>query len=73
MVLYLRIVHSFDYYSCVEYPSEDEMPHRCGIMHGRGPPPINRVVQADSQYKYHITHCVLISLAIFTLIILANS
>ena len=39
MILYLRIVHSFDYYTAVEYPNEDEMPHRCGIMHARAPPP----------------------------------
>ncbi|XP_052767581.1 serrate RNA effector molecule homolog isoform X2 [Mya arenaria] len=36
MILYLRIVHSIDYYSANEYPNEDEMPHRCGIMHCRG-------------------------------------
>lgn len=28
LVLYLRVVHSVDYYSCTEYPNEDEMPHR---------------------------------------------
>ncbi|CAL1546055.1 unnamed protein product [Lymnaea stagnalis] len=39
MVLYLRLVHSIDYYSANEYPNEDEMPHRCGIMHARGTPP----------------------------------
>lgn len=39
MILYLRIVHSIDYYSANEYPNEDEMPHRCGIMHARGMPP----------------------------------
>uniref|UniRef100_A0A0B7B223 Arsenite-resistance protein 2 homolog n=1 Tax=Arion vulgaris TaxID=1028688 RepID=A0A0B7B223_9EUPU len=39
MVLYLRLVHSIDYYSANEYPNEDEMPHRCGIMHARGSPP----------------------------------
>ncbi|XP_055871422.1 serrate RNA effector molecule homolog A-like isoform X4 [Biomphalaria glabrata] len=36
MVIYLRLVHSIDYYSANEYPNEDEMPHRCGIMHARG-------------------------------------
>ena len=39
MVLYLRLVHSIDYYAANEYPNEDEMPHRCGIMHARGEPP----------------------------------
>jgi len=38
-VLYLRLVHSIDYYAANEYPNEDEMPHRCGIMHARGEPP----------------------------------
>lgn len=36
MLLYLRIVHSTDYYSLSEYPQEDEMPNRIGLIHGRG-------------------------------------
>ncbi|XP_022192314.1 serrate RNA effector molecule homolog isoform X2 [Nilaparvata lugens] len=36
LLLYLRIVHSVDYYNHCEYPNEDEMPNRCGIMHARG-------------------------------------
>ncbi|RUS86506.1 hypothetical protein EGW08_005756 [Elysia chlorotica] len=49
MILYLRLVHSVDYYSTNEYPNEDEMPHRCGIMHARGNPPgaSNKVTQND--------------------------
>ncbi|XP_015040781.2 serrate RNA effector molecule homolog isoform X2 [Drosophila pseudoobscura] len=39
LVLYLRIVHSVDYYNHCEYPYEDEMPNRCGIIHARGPAP----------------------------------
>ena len=39
LILYLRVVHSFDLYTAVEYPNEDEMPHRCGIMHARAPAP----------------------------------
>lgn len=39
IILYLRIVHSVDYYNHCEYPNEDEMPNRCGILHARGPPP----------------------------------
>ena len=35
MVLYLRIVHSVDFYNLCEYSSEDEMPNRCGILHVR--------------------------------------
>uniref|UniRef100_A0A7N6BE41 Arsenite-resistance protein 2 n=1 Tax=Anabas testudineus TaxID=64144 RepID=A0A7N6BE41_ANATE len=29
LLLYLRIVHSIDYYNACEYPSEDDMPNRC--------------------------------------------
>ena len=47
MLLYLRVVYSFDYYSTVEYPHEDAMPHRCGIFHARGPLPRGKVVQHD--------------------------
>lgn len=43
LILYLRIVHSLDYYNHCEYPYEDEMPNRCGIMHARGPAPSNKV------------------------------
>ena len=50
MILYLRTVHSFDFYSAVEYPNEDEMPHRCGIMHARGPVPPNRVTENDCKF-----------------------
>ncbi|GFS18174.1 serrate RNA effector molecule-like protein [Elysia marginata] len=49
MILYLRLVHSVDYYSTNEYPNEDEMPHRCGIMHARGNAPgaSSKVTQND--------------------------
>ena len=50
MLLYLRIVYSFDYYSTVEYPHEDAMPHRCGIFHARGPQPKGRVLQHDCKF-----------------------
>ena len=39
LLFYLRIVHSVDFYNHSEYPNEDEMPNRCGIMHARGIPP----------------------------------
>ncbi|KAI0238154.1 Serrate RNA effector molecule-like protein, partial [Lamellibrachia satsuma] len=47
MIMYLRIVHSFDYYSAVEYPNEDEMPHRCGIVHARTQIAPSRITQND--------------------------
>lgn len=43
IILYLRVVHSLDYYNHCEYPNEDEMPNRCGILHARGPPPTAKV------------------------------
>uniref|UniRef100_A0A1B6E5E1 SERRATE/Ars2 N-terminal domain-containing protein n=2 Tax=Clastoptera arizonana TaxID=38151 RepID=A0A1B6E5E1_9HEMI len=43
LLLYLRIVHSVDYYNHCEYPNEDEMPNRCGIMHARGSMPTSKV------------------------------
>uniref|UniRef100_A0A671WCR2 Serrate RNA effector molecule homolog (Arabidopsis) n=1 Tax=Sparus aurata TaxID=8175 RepID=A0A671WCR2_SPAAU len=49
LVLYLRIVHSIDYYNTCEYPSEDEMPNRCGMIHVRGPIPPNRITQGEVQ------------------------
>ena len=39
LLLYLRIVHSLDYYSGAEYLYEDDMPNRCGIIHIRSPLP----------------------------------
>lgn len=50
LILYLRIVHSMDYYNHCEYPYEDEMPNRCGIMHARGPAPTIKVCH-DSEWQ----------------------
>ncbi|KYO25871.1 serrate RNA effector molecule-like protein [Alligator mississippiensis] len=47
LLLYLRIVHSVDYYNTAEYVNEDEMPNRCGIVHVRGPLPPNRVTHGE--------------------------
>jgi len=49
LILYLRIVHSVDYYNHSEYPHEDEMPNRCGIMHARGIPPSSKVTKQELQ------------------------
>ncbi|KAJ3588979.1 hypothetical protein NHX12_009830 [Muraenolepis orangiensis] len=52
LLLYLRIVHSVDYYNTCEYPSEDHMPNRCGMVHVRGPVPPNRVTHGEvSQWQ----------------------
>ncbi|CAN7988874.1 unnamed protein product [Ixodes hexagonus] len=54
LLLYLRVVHSVDYYNQSEYASEDEMPNRCGIMHARGSPPSSKVTpQEVSDYIHH--------------------
>lgn len=47
LLFYLRIVHSVDFYNHCEYPNEDEMPNRCGIMHARGIPPSSKVTQSE--------------------------
>ncbi|KAM6911188.1 serrate RNA effector molecule homolog isoform 3-T3 [Lycodopsis pacificus] len=49
LILYLRVVHSIDYYNTCEYPSEDEMPNRCGMIHVRGPIPPNRIAHGEVQ------------------------
>ena len=43
MLPHFRIVHSVDFYNHSEYPNEDEMPNRCGILHARGIPPAAKV------------------------------
>ncbi|XP_077976015.1 serrate RNA effector molecule homolog [Styela clava] len=47
LLYYLRIVHSVDYYNASQYPNEDEMPNRCGIIHARGPTPPNKLTIDD--------------------------
>jgi len=51
LILYLRIVHSVDYYNCLQYPFEDEMPNRCGIFHVRSQIKENTV--ANSEIEDH--------------------
>lgn len=41
LVLYLRVVHSIDFYNSTEYQQEDSMPNRCGIMFVRPAMPVN--------------------------------
>lgn len=49
IILYLRIVHSVDFYNHCEYQYEDEMPNRCGIIHARGPAPQAKVTNTEVQ------------------------
>lgn len=57
LVLYLRVVHSIDYYNSSEYQQEDSMPNRCGIMFVRPALPSNAAsaslkVNQDDINKY---------------------
>lgn len=49
LLLYLRIVHSVDFYNHSEYPNEDEMPNRCGLIHTRGIPPSSKVSMTETE------------------------
>lgn len=60
LLLYLRVVHSVDYYNFCEYPSEDEMPHRCGLIHVRGTLPpgkltANEVAEHQKMYQQKLS------------------
>lgn len=55
LLLYLRLVHSVDYYNFCEYPAEDEMPHRCGLIHVRGPLPVARIT--PTEVSEHLKMC----------------
>lgn len=65
IILYLRIVHSIDYYNHCEYPNEDEMPNRCGILHARGPPPTAKVLFSIVSPKENTTRITFIFRLIF--------
>ncbi|CEF63243.1 Serrate RNA effector molecule homolog [Strongyloides ratti] len=38
LIIYLRIVHSIDYYFATLFPIEDAMPSKCGVLHIRAEP-----------------------------------
>jgi hypothetical protein len=46
LILYLRVVHSIDYYNGTEYAQEDFMPNRCGVIYVRGPP-LSSITEAE--------------------------
>ncbi|CAF3704229.1 unnamed protein product [Rotaria sordida] len=46
LILYLRVVHSIDYYNGTEYAQEDSMPNRCGVIHVRGSP-LSSITEAE--------------------------
>jgi len=52
IILYLRMVHSVDFYNAAVYSSEDEMPNRCGIFHVREDYSDNSINEDDlGQYR----------------------
>ncbi|XP_013887883.1 serrate RNA effector molecule homolog [Austrofundulus limnaeus] len=55
LLVYLRLVHSVDYYNFCEYPAEDEMPHRCGLVHVRGPLPVAKIT--PTEVSEHLRMC----------------
>jgi len=59
LTLYLRLVHSVDYYNHSEYRNEDEMPNRCGIIHVRGEPPSNPIMpfEMNDYVKKFVEKC----------------
>ncbi|XKL59382.1 hypothetical protein PGB90_000398 [Kerria lacca] len=63
MILYLRFVHSVDYYNHCEYPNEDEMPNRCGIVHARLASAANKVTSDEvteycKSFQTKLTHLI---------------
>nr|XP_061810491.1 serrate RNA effector molecule homolog [Nerophis lumbriciformis] len=55
LLLYLRVVHSLDYYNFCQYPAEDHMPHRCGLIHVRGPLPVAKITATE--VNEHLKMC----------------
>ena len=47
LILYLRVVYSFDFYNNIEYQQEDLMPNRCGIIHARAPISSNLIRKSE--------------------------
>jgi len=47
LIMYLRVVHSIDFYNHSEYPYEDQMPNRLGLLHVRGPVPKDNISQQE--------------------------
>lgn len=51
LILYLRVVHSLDYYNGSDYVYEDEMPNRCGIIHVRGAIPDKCTLTEGTRFR----------------------
>uniref|UniRef100_A0AC35TS13 Serrate RNA effector molecule homolog n=1 Tax=Rhabditophanes sp. KR3021 TaxID=114890 RepID=A0AC35TS13_9BILA len=51
LIIYLRIVHSIDYYYATAYPIEDTMPNKCGVLHIRAEPMAQFKNNESGQYN----------------------
>jgi len=58
LLVYLRLVHSIDFYNMMAYPNEDQMPHKLGMIHIRGPrpKPETKVTRAEVE-QFILSHC----------------
>ncbi|KAI3388792.1 hypothetical protein SNEBB_005232 [Seison nebaliae] len=56
LILYIRFVHSINFYDATKYTNEDMMPHRCSIMHLRNmnpkPPGIDNIATKEDVTNY---------------------
>lgn len=52
LVLYLRVVHSIDFYNAIEYQQEDSMPNRLGIVFVRPAMNSNYKLKKDETEEY---------------------
>ena len=51
LLWYLRVVHSLDFYNAIVFPSEDCMPHRCGIFTVRPVMPSTAVSLEEGEWR----------------------
>jgi len=56
LLIYLRVVHSVDWYNQAQYEAEDEMPHRLGLVHARAALPGSADMKDVDQYLATTQH-----------------
>lgn len=49
LLVNVQFPYYFSFTDHCEYPYEDEMPNRCGIIHARGPQPQNKIMSTEIQ------------------------
>merc|ERR1719282_1990672 len=47
LLIYLRLVHSIDFYNYHQYSNEDQMPNKFGLIHVRGPVKDGKLLKKD--------------------------